>query len=484
MWWGLNACAALALALALAAMINLFVRRHVVCFDCSATRAPVLSDQTLALLRGLDEDVDVFVCFRPADPLFRPIRAILHDYALACPRLNVEFVDPDRDLAKAKALAVWFGRLDPNVVVFRNSSGHVLVRRADIAVFDDAPQHMNRPGRVLLFTGENAFSAALVRLSRQEAPHVFFLAGHGERCIDDFDPAGGYSNLARLLRRQNMEPRIFFLNGSEPVPRDAAVVIIAGPNHPLTPIEIDCLRDYLDQGGRLMIMMDLGADTGLESFLAEWGVRAGPLRAVSEDTLTGFDVLARNFGEHPLMSRLVGNTIVLNLPQRVQPMAGSEGAAPAIADRPVVSVLAKTSENGFATPDAESIQPAFNEETDQHGPIELAVAVERGPESDLKVELPSARLIVIGDSSLVSNNALKTGCNAAFFMAALNWLLERDQDLPMEPRRLDGFKIVLGKTQLNILFWLFAIVFPASAAGAGMIVRRHRMRASRGAWRS
>jgi ABC-type uncharacterized transport system involved in gliding motility auxiliary subunit len=482
-WWGLNAAAALGLALALVLMANLLARRHPLRLDWSAGRSQSLSGRTLSLLNGLDEEVEALVCFRSSDPLLRPIRTLLRDYSLASPRLRVEVVDPDRDIARAKALAPALGGLEPNVVVFRNARRRVVVRRDDLAVFDDAPVLAGQPARLLLFKGESAFSSALQRLDQEGTPRVYFLSGHGERSLEDYDPAGGYSDLARFLRRQNLEPRTLFLGDTDAVPSDAAALVVAGPSHPLAPAERDRLRDYLERGGRLMALLDLGTRSDLEPFLAEWGVRVGPQRVVDK-TLTGRDVLVRLYGRHPAVAPLAGITTILNLPRLVQPLAGSEGAAPSTADRPTVSVLAWTSEDGFATPDLESAQPAFNDETDLRGPVALAVAAERGPAAELNVELAPTRLVVIGDSSLVANGAFRLGYNTDFFMAALNWLLERDQVLPIEPRPPGRFRIILGQRQATRIFWLLVVGFPSVAVAAGWLVRRRRLRESRGAWRS
>ena len=482
-WWAANAITGLTLALALMLMANLLARRHAVRADWSAGRTAGLSSRTLTLLADLQESVQVLACFRTTDPLLRPVRNLLREYAMAAPNLQITFVDPDRDLLQAKTLAPYLRGLEPNVVIFRNAKRSVVVHKSDLALFDDTPMLIGRPQRLLLFKGENAFSSALQRIQQENEPVVYFLTGHGERGIDDYDPAFGYSDLARRLRRLYIEPRTLFFGESDTVPSDADAVVIAGPTQPLTAVEQTRLRDYLERGGRLMVLLDLGSHSDLEPLLEEWGVRVGSQRVV-DATLTGREILIRRYSQHPAMASLAGITTIFNLPRPVQPVSGSAGIAPVSADRPTVNVLAWTSDTGFATPDLDNAKPSFNEETDLHGPISLAAAVERGPAPELKVELAPARLVVAGDSTLAANGALRQGYNIDFFMAAMNWLLERSQILPIDPRQPDNFRIILEQPQFLNLFWLWVIIFPAAVGFAGCLVRRQRQRESRGAWRS
>ena len=51
---------------------------------------------------------------------------------------------------------------------------------------------------------------------------------------------------------------------------------------------------------------------------------------------------------------------------------------------------------------------------DLRGPLPMGLAIERGAEQELDVEIASSRLVVVGDSDFVSNNHLM-GANGDFF---------------------------------------------------------------------
>ncbi len=56
------------------------------------------------------------------------------------------------------------------------------------------------------------------------------------------------------------------------VPADAATVVLAGPGKPLFPNEVKALQDYLDRGGRVLLLLEPQKDGGLKEFLAAYGI--------------------------------------------------------------------------------------------------------------------------------------------------------------------------------------------------------------------
>src|SRR5262249_37078699 len=65
------------------------------------------------------------------------------------------------------------------------------------------------------------------------------------------------------------------------IPKDASVVIVAGPTADYLPVEIDSLRKYLRAGGKALFLVDpvVGGTMhplpNLEGLLKEWGISMG-----------------------------------------------------------------------------------------------------------------------------------------------------------------------------------------------------------------
>jgi hypothetical protein len=59
-----------------------------------------------------------------------------------------------------------------------------------------------------------------------------------------------------VLKRDNFVVDKLVLAQTPEVPKDASVIIIAGPTADFLPLEIDAIRKYLRAGGKALFMLD------------------------------------------------------------------------------------------------------------------------------------------------------------------------------------------------------------------------------------
>src|SRR4030095_12503944 len=86
--------------------------------------------------------------------------------------------------------------------------------------------------------------------------------------------ARGYATAKLSLEQENYEVKSLVL--LEQIPDDASVVVVAGPERPLSPQEIATLDGWLKRGGRLLVLV--GPREGgeaLTKLLADWGAKLG-----------------------------------------------------------------------------------------------------------------------------------------------------------------------------------------------------------------
>jgi ABC-type uncharacterized transport system involved in gliding motility auxiliary subunit len=57
------------------------------------------------------------------------------------------------------------------------------------------------------------------------------------------------------------------------IPNNADVIIIASPKRKIFPQEVTALKNYLEQGGKILLLIDPQTETGLEPLLTPWGVK-------------------------------------------------------------------------------------------------------------------------------------------------------------------------------------------------------------------
>lgn len=469
---GLNAWVALGLSALMVLMVNYLANNHPLRFDLSRVRHYALTAETRSLLDRLPTDIRVVVFMSGDQELYRDVQSLLREYTYASERLLVEYVDPHRDMVRSKELALQYDLREPNVIVLDTGTRRRIVPAADLADYDYTPTLAGRAKVLRRFCGEQALSTALQSLLQARKPVVYFLAGHGERQTDNFDPYTGYSIIARTMEKNNLEIKPLSFSSVNAVPADSDALIVAGPTKRLTRLETDMIKAYLNNHGRLLLLLDPGADSGLEEMLALWGVRLGSDRVVSSAT-AGRQLLVTDYKEHPITTRLKNVTTIFTMPRSVQPLVGTNSAADKPADKPRVTVLASSSDQGWAELSVNQNPPKFDPGVDQPGPVPVAVAVEKGVPG-MEVELQPTRLVVVGDSVLIANGALLGGYNSDFFMNALNWLLERTETLTIAAREPATIQVALDRGHLRRISALVVAGLPGLAILLGIIVWAHR----------
>jgi hypothetical protein len=124
------------------------------------------------------------------------------------------------------------------------------------------------------FEGERWFSAAILSVLNTKPLRAYFLEGHGEPGLGE--PSGsGYSKFAQVLEQNNIQPSVLRLAGTNGIPDDCNLLVIAGPRAAIPSDELDKIRVYLNQGGRMFVLFNhesFRLHTGLEKLLGEWNL--------------------------------------------------------------------------------------------------------------------------------------------------------------------------------------------------------------------
>lgn len=465
LWTTLNTGAALLLAAGVVLMINYLSYRHYYRIDLSSTQRYALSPKTTALLESLDKPVNITVFFQPGNVLYEDIHNLLREYQLYSKQLNIQWVNPDRDPARIEEIAAKYNITELNVVVFEHNGRSDYVRRDDIAQIDES----SGVDKIVSFRGEQAFSSAIQGVVQETAPKVYFLTGHGECDLENFDQRTGYSSIRQMIENDNMDVHTLELSMDKQIPEDCAVLIVAGTAQRMSETEADMIAVWIRHSGRLMILADAGRTSGLEPMLLDWGVRVdGRLVVDIQNTMTGLDVVFYPNSQHPSTKALGKVKSSFYRPCLVEPYTTESNTA----DRPQVTPLAASSSKSWLESRPNQTPPTFDTNTgDRLGPVSMAVAVEKGATDGLlDMQIRPARIIVFGDSGFISNSGLLGGGNASLFLSTLNWLTDREQLMEIAPRPVGDTRLKLTRSDTQLLFWSMVGGIPATAAFLGLIL--------------
>lgn len=470
----LNRWLQVALLLLFIGGLNYLAINHFVRVDLSSQHRHALSPETYAYLEELPRQVTVYVTIPPDSPrreedlLYRYTSSLLDEFRYLSRRkgeflITVEYLDIYKDIARADELARLHGLNQANAVLVVSGDRHRLLPADELPRFDE--------GRPVAFTGESALISAIVEVTSQRSPVLYFLTGHNETSPEDNHPRSGLSQLAGELRLRNFSLRPLDLSQSSQVPADAAAVIIADPRGPLLPSEIEHLRTYLtERAGRLLVWLRPGIQTGLHSLFTEWGLYLPDHRLVETDPAfrqSTRGLLLRNFGQHSVMRTLIDNQTFIRA-ETARPVLVVRAQPP---DERLTTVpLFASSESAWSEAAYKADgPPAFDPESDLKGPVPLAAVASRGAARQLGIRVAGGRMAVFGSPGLFSNERLSSLGNRTLFFNSLNWLLDRENHLSIPPRPIQTFQLAASRRELQSLALLFFLV-PFGVAFFGLLV--------------
>ena len=440
-------------AIAIWAMVNYLNSRHYYRFDWTKSRKYSISPKTKEVLGQLEDTLYITTFYLPGD-LFRDVKDLLEEYSYASKKLKIEYVDPERDIARARALAnkLNIPSLD-NVVVFEYKDRRKDVPRQDVLEYDYKANPYQPEEK---FNGEEAFTSAILSVIQEKQDIVYFVSGHGERELDAYE-ANGISTIDKKLKRENFKVEKLELLKVEKVPEDCNLLLIVGPEKEFSPREIGLLRDYVHGGGRLFVLLEPMSSSGLEGLLKEWGVEVGNdvvLDPASSLPLVGAqNILLGDYPYHKITEKMQNLTTFFALARSVSPATSTEVR---------VSSLARTSQEGWAETNLESKEAKFDEGVDKKGPVSVGAAAEG--------EGRNFKLVVLGDSDFITNNLIEYPGNLDLFLNCANWLLEKEKLISIGPRSPDIRKVTMKGAELSIIFWSTVVGLPFLGLVIGGIV--------------
>jgi len=460
------------LAVILVLMVNWLSYRQYQRFDWTGSNIYTLSEKSVNVLSDLDTDVQIVVFMTPSTPLFSEVKELLARYQAASSHISVEYIDPDRDPLRTQQLAKEYGVSAANTVVFSAGERRKYVSSDQMAEYDYSGMQMGQGPKLKGFKGEEQFTSAILGVAKATQPKVFFVTGHGEHTPDAF-AEDGMSRFRDALKRDNFEVgTTSLLSGA--VPADCDVLVIAGPTTPFADGEVTAVRNYLDNGGRVLMLLDpvLGGrmrPAGLDGLLEQHGVALGNDLVIDPDRRVPFvgleSVYAADFRTHPVVEGMDGLAVLL-------PVARSVTTTDA--DGVTSTQLFTTSAGGWGETDLAAIsarKEIDKDDTDTPGPVSLAVAAEPKEKGD-----HPWRLVVVGDSDFATNASIDSLGNLTLALNAVNWLAQREAALGIPPRSPEQVQLFLSATQMRTITLISLLGLPGAAILLGVAVwwrRRH-----------
>ncbi|MGC8659855.1 MAG: GldG family protein [Desulfomonilaceae bacterium] len=354
---------------------------------------------------------------------------------------------------------------------------------------------------------EESVTNALARLLRKDVKKVYFLKGHGE--MDSSDTGdNGFSVAKGSIEKQNYKTSDLMLLESPEIPKDATTLIIAGPKTDPMDSEFKAIKNFINRGGSLFVLLNPFKTPKLSEFLQNYGFQTTDDIVVDKmSQALGGDYLmpvitsyaqfpiTRNFTVACFFPQTRSVKTVSPTPDGIQALelAKTSPVSWTIDEKQLKSGIAdfdqKTGIKGPVPVMSVSTVTPFEKTQEKPGAEKSTEPSDNSSKSNVKDKIPSdkgsesatpnkptkkGRIVVAGSSMFASNRFFKLQGNADLFLNTVSWLAEDENLIAIRPKSEKAQPIVLTANQSILSFLIPVLILPLIWIAAGIAVFVYR----------
>lgn len=428
-------------------------------YDISASKLYSVTSNTKSVVNALTDDVTIYWIVQSGEE-DAVIEKLLERYESMSEHITVEKRNPDVYPTFAEQY------IDKDDTVYNNSLVVECGERSRYVPYTDiyvTETDMYSYSYSTSFDGEGAITSAIDYVTNPDQPVVYTLSGHGEGELP--------STFADSLEKENITVESFSLVNSDEIPEDAACLIIYSPQSDISETEAEMLADYVEGGGKLLVMAGPVEDaelTNLYSLLEPYGVTPVEGVVVEGDrahyAFSAPAALMPDMAESSITSSLIDEGYYPILPVATGLEVGENTTSATVTE------LLTTSDESFSKLAGYDMTTYDKEDGDIDGPFALAVQVEY---SD------GGAMVWFTSSAFISGmyNAYSSGANVNLTMNALSELIGESETMAIRAKSLNYNYLTISDSVSGLLKVLMIGVIPLAflSVGIAVAVRRRRL---------
>jgi len=440
-------------------LLNFLAARHKGHYDWTEGKTYSLSDQTKKILANLPRTVEVTAYYYPGTQPETKMRDLLDEYVYeGKDKFTVRFIDPLKNPSQVKADSV----TQEQSVVIKSGANSTTVVAGD----------------------EEAITNGILKVTRDQIKTLCLSIGHGERDAKD-STEQGLSAFQGSVEKQQAKVETF--SPALGVPAHCAAVVVAGPQKPWLPAEVEKLQVYLDQGGKAALLLDPGIDSGLDALMSRYGVTPG--YDVIIDRVSGL------FGGKPDIPMVPADGYESHAItkgfryQTFYPLATSLTLASPAPAGVELQALARTTQLSWGEVSYEVEAPTGKlkmDAKDKQGPLVLAAVATKklgeppapgSPPGEPGKSQLETRLAIFGDSDFASNAYFGGTSDGELFLNVVNWLSGQEDLVAIGAKSRAPLLVTLSQRQASFIWIISIFIAPATILLAGTMiwVRRRKL---------
>lgn len=441
-----------AIVLAILIVVNIFASAlpdNLTKYDISSTKLYSITSNTKVVVNALEKDVTIYWVVQ-ADAEDEVIENLLGKYESLSDHIEVVKKNPD--------VYPTFTKQYTDETVPNNSLIVECGERNRYISYDDiylTEMDVTSYSYDSSFDGEGAITSAIDYVVNEEQPQLYLLEGHGEAELP--------TTFSEQITKENMELNTFSLLNSDEVPEDADCIMIYAPTSDLSEEETEMLKDYAENGGKLLVMAgptEEGMLTNLYGLLADYGVESDEGIVVEED---------RNYyafeTPHILLPEIAESDITTPLIEEnyyaIVPIAQGMRVSSAASD--TVTELLTTTAYSFNKAAGYALETYEREEGDTDGPFSVAVSIDCGNDG---------QILWVSSSYFLDDmyNAYSSGANVEFTLNALASMIGENEAAAIRSKSLNYNYLTISDSTSSMLKVVMIGVIPITYLGIGIVI--------------
>lgn len=394
------------LFIALVGLVGFLTREYHVARDITQSSRNTLAEGSVNVLKQMQGPINITVFVSNDDAYRKTINDFLTRYLRSKPDIRIKFVNPAEEPKLAQDAGI-------------RAEGELVV------------EYQKRVEHLVPSYVEQDMTNLLVRLARSQQRAVMFLDGHGERSLIG-EKNHDLGEFGRQLGKKGFKLSNPDLTIAQQVPRNGAMLVIAGPQLDIPQSEVAKIIHYVASGGNLLWLIDDQNLRGLQPLSEYLGLNLTPGIVIDQSSAQyGADpkvAFASQYAEHPITKDFMLRTL---FPEARQiDLIKNEGEWN-------VTRLIEVAPNGWLETGKTEGKVSFDAKSDIPGPINIALALER------KAENMNQRVVVIGNGNFLSNTFFGNGGNLDLGVNIITWLSGDDKLITIQPRPLRDVNVTI-----------------------------------------
>jgi ABC-type uncharacterized transport system involved in gliding motility auxiliary subunit len=427
-------------------LINWLGNRYNKTYDTTSNKRFTLSQETQKIVKDLKQTATITYIDKASG--FAQAKGTLDRYANLSPKIHIQYIDYQKQPTVARAYGL---------------------RYAGTAYVELGP----RREEAKALTEEGITGAFLKDL--KGVRKVCFVSGSQEHQLDGTD-SNGLSQFKTMLERDNYQAQGVTLVDKTAVPNDCNVLVIAGPGTDYAANEVTAIKNYVENGGRALILLDppldfgrehIAENTALVNLLENWGITE------DKDLVLEQNPMGQLFGfgpEIPLISSYESHAIVADMKNSFTGFPVARSLQIKNTGKVTNEKLFSTSGNAIATTKLSTNEVNPSDPNNKKGPFVLGVA---GSYNTGKPNNPG-RLVVIGSSGFLDNSMIGFQSNRDLSLNTVNWLSSDEDLISIRPKEAEDRRLNVTQRQMNVFAYTVLIAIPLLIilGGVSIFVKR------------